>query len=91
MAGSHGPRPLTIWIWLVGLLGAGFLVFELDLGHTTVILVLFGIAIVKAALVVRHYMHMKGQPPALYAIAIIPVLLLIFMVVALLPDLAYYR
>ena len=89
MASSHGPGPVTIWWFLVALLLAGFAVFWLELSHATVITALFAIAVVKASLVVRYYMHMYGQPTALYAIAGIPVLLLIFMVVALLPDIAY--
>lgn len=90
MASSHGPNPVTIWGYLVALLVAGFAVFWLELSHATVITLLLAIALVKAALVVRYYMHMHGQPTALYAIAGIPVLLLIFMVVALLPDIAYH-
>jgi cytochrome c oxidase subunit IV len=91
MAAAHGPHPVTVWVWLVICLVAGFVVFWLDLSHSLVVLLLFQIAIFKAGLVVRHYMHMKQQPVALYAIAAIPVLLLIFMVFALLPDIAYHR
>jgi len=89
MAQGHGPNPVTIWVALVALLAAGMLVFLVELSHVTVILLLFGIALVKAFLVVRHYMHMTGQPTGLYVIAGIPVLLLIFMVISLLPDIAY--
>lgn len=88
MATSH-PHPVKIWVWLVLLLAAGFIVFWLDPSEATIIVALFTIAIVKAGLVVRHYMHMKHQPVGLYVIAAVPVLLLIFMVLALVPDIAH--
>jgi caa(3)-type oxidase subunit IV len=87
-----GPGYVTIWVWLVVLLGAGFLVFEVDMSKTVAVTIIFGIAIVKAYLVVRHYMHLKNVPPALYAIAGIPVLLAIGMVLSLIPDIGHnYR
>jgi caa(3)-type oxidase subunit IV len=90
---SHtGPGNVTIWVFLVLLLAAGFVVFELNLSKTTAILLIFGIALVKAFLVLRHYMHLKGVPPMLYAIAGVPLILAIFMVLALMPDIGHnYR
>ena len=91
MASSHhGPSPYLIWVLLMACLGAGMLVFLVEMSHATVISILFAVAVVKAALVVRYYMHMQGQPVPLYAVAGVPVLLLIFMVVALLPDISYH-
>jgi cytochrome c oxidase subunit IV len=49
----------------------------------------FAAAIVKAALVVRKYMHLEGEYWLLYAIALAPVLLIVAMAVALLPDIAF--
>ncbi len=87
-----GPGYVTIWVWLVTLLAAGMAVFFVDISKTTAILLIFGIALVKAFLVVRHYMHLKHVPPALYAIAGIPVILAIAMVLALMPDIGHnYR
>ncbi|HWP67087.1 MAG TPA: cytochrome C oxidase subunit IV family protein [Candidatus Limnocylindria bacterium] len=86
----HGANPYVIWVWLVVLLAAGFIAFAFHLSTMAAVLILFSLAIVKAGLVVRHYMHMYDQPVALYAIAGIPVLLMIFMVVSLLPDIAFH-
>jgi caa(3)-type oxidase subunit IV len=87
-----GPGYVSIWVWLIVLLAAGMLVFEVHLSKTTALLLVFGIALVKAYLVVRHYMHLKDVPPALYAIAGVPVLLAIAMVLSLFPDIAFnYR
>ena len=90
---SHtGPSYVLIWVVLVAMLGAGMLVFELHISKTAAILLIFGIALVKAYLVVRHYMHLKHVPPMLYAIAGIPVILAIAMVISLMPDIAHnYR
>jgi caa(3)-type oxidase subunit IV len=87
---NHGPSPYLIWVFLMALLGAGMLVFLVEMSHTMVISLLLAVAVVKATLVVRYYMHMQGQPTPLYAVAGLPVLLLIFMVVALLPDISYH-
>lgn len=87
----HGRNPYVIWVGLVAILVAGFVVFEFHLSTFTAVALLFSLAIVKAGLVVRHYMHMYDQPVALYAIAGIPVLLMIFMVVALLPDIGFHH
>lgn len=87
----HAANPYVIWVWLVAFLIAGFVVFELGFSTFTAVVLLFSLALLKAFLVVRHYMHMYNQPVALYAIAGIPVILMIFMVVSLLPDIAFHQ
>jgi caa(3)-type oxidase subunit IV len=80
------PSYVTIWVWLVALLVAGMGVFFLPMGKAAATTLILGIAIVKATLVGRHYMHLRRQPPMLYAVIAVPVLLAVFLVVALLPD-----
>jgi caa(3)-type oxidase subunit IV len=87
----HGANPFVIWGWLVALLAVGFVIFEFHLSTFAAVTLVFSVAAVKAALVVRHYMHMYDQPLALYAIAGIPVLLMIFMVISLLPDIGFHH
>jgi caa(3)-type oxidase subunit IV len=79
---------VTIWVWLVALLGIGMAVFFVPIGKTTATTLILGIAVVKAVLVGRHYMHLRAQPPMLYAIIGVPLLLAIGLVVILLPDIA---
>ncbi|MCW5889014.1 MAG: cytochrome C oxidase subunit IV family protein [bacterium] len=81
--------PLAVWVWLVVLVGAGLALFLLPLSHELITAILMGIAAVKAFLVARHYMHLKGQPAMLYAVALVPVVLAIVLGVVLLPDVAY--
>jgi caa(3)-type oxidase subunit IV len=81
--------PLVIWGWLVARVGAGLASFLLPLSHGQITALLMGIAVVKAILVARHYMHLKAQPAMLYAVALVPVLLALVLAVVLLPDVAY--
>src|SRR5208337_4845526 len=52
---------IIVWVWLVGLLGAGMMVFMLPIPRIPALLLIFGIAAFKATLVLRDYMHLKGE------------------------------
>jgi caa(3)-type oxidase subunit IV len=82
---------VEIWAWLVGLLILGTIVVFLPIPKITALVVVFAIAVVKAALVVRNYMHLRGENLMIYLIAALPVLLIIGMIVTLLPDIAFRR
>jgi caa(3)-type oxidase subunit IV len=84
-----GPSYVAIWVWLVALLFAGLAVAFLPLTKSTVLLLVFEVALVKAVLVARYYMHLRGEHPLIYAIAGIPVLLCIGMVLTLIPDIVF--
>lgn len=86
---AHGPSYVTIWVWLVVLVGAGLALFLFPLSHGTITVLLFAIAIVKAGLVMRHFMHLKAQPFMLYVIIFTPVVLAIGMTLTLMPDIAF--
>ena len=77
---------LTIWVWLVVLLAVGVAVITLPLSKTAAVLLIFTVAAVKAGLVLRHYMHLRGQPLMVYAMLGIPVILAIALTLALIPD-----
>jgi caa(3)-type oxidase subunit IV len=87
-AGSR-PSHVTIWVWLVALLAAGMALFTLPITKVTATVAIFAIAVVKAFLVGRHYMHLRGQPPMLYAIVGVPVLLAVALAITLLPDIGF--
>jgi caa(3)-type oxidase subunit IV len=88
---SRYPSNVKIWVWLVALLAAGLLLVLLPLSRTTAVIFIFSIALVKAYLVVRHYMHMRSETLLISAIAGIPVILLIGMALALVPDIVFNR
>ncbi|MDO8433361.1 MAG: cytochrome C oxidase subunit IV family protein [Candidatus Binatus sp.] len=82
---------VIIWIWLLVLLGAGMAVFKLPISRIPALVLIFGIATLKAALVLRNYMHLKSEQVLIYAIAFVPVLLAIGMALVLIPDIVFRR
>ena len=52
---------LTIWAWLMALLVGGTFVSFLPLSKLNIILIILGIASVKAFLVTLFYMHLKHE------------------------------
>ena len=80
---------VAVWVWLVTLLVAGLSVVAISLSKAIALFLIFTVAVVKAALVARHYMHLRAQPLMIYAIAGIPVLLAIGMILTLMPDIAF--
>ena len=90
-AEARFPSYVAIWVWLVTLLVAGLFFAYLPFGKTLAVFLIFSVAIVKAFLVARHYMHLRSESVLIYAIAGIPVLLLMGMVLALVPDIVFKR
>jgi len=82
---------IEIWAWLVGLLAIGTAAVFLPIPKLAALLVVFAVAIVKAVLVIRNYMHLKAEHLMIYLIAAIPALLILIMAIALLPDIAFRR
>jgi len=82
---------VMIWVWLVALLGAGTLAFLLPIGKGAALAVIFGIAMVKASLVVRDYMHLKSERLLIYVIAALPLILALGLALVLIPDIVYHR
>jgi caa(3)-type oxidase subunit IV len=90
-AEAHGPSHVAIWGWLIALLAAGLAIAFLPFGKAMAIFLIFAVAVVKAALVARHYMHLKSEQLLIHAIAGIPVLLLLGLAIALVPDIVFNR
>jgi caa(3)-type oxidase subunit IV len=86
-----GPSHTTIWILLLALLAAGLAVTAAPLGRAVAIVLIVTIALAKAVLVARHYMHLKREPLIICAIAAAPLLLVLILAVALVPDLVWSR
>ncbi len=79
------PNYFVIWLWLVGLvlisIGAGFF-----LPKGAAIALIFLVALIKAVLVLLHYMHLKFETPLFYAMVIVPVIVVAILLFALFPD-----
>ena len=88
---SRFPSYVTIWSWLVALLVVGLTCAYLPFAKAMAIFLIFTVAVVKAFLVARHYMHLRTENLLIYLIAGIPVLLLVGMMIALVPDIVFRR
>lgn len=86
---SHRSNYMAIWIWLLALMTLSVAASALPVGRSAVILVLFGVAVVKAVLVVRNYMHLRSESWLLYTIALVPVAFVIGLIIALFPDFVF--
>lgn len=86
---SRFPSYVAIWGWLLTLLVAALFCTYLPFGKTMAIFLIFSAAVLKAFLVVRHYMHLRTESLLIYAIAGIPVLLLLGMMLTLVPDIIF--
>jgi caa(3)-type oxidase subunit IV len=84
------PNYVAIWVWLIVLMLAGVLVTLLPLDRSAVVGLIFAVATVKAALVALNYMHLKSENWLIYALAIVPVLLVIAMTFVLFPDIVHH-
>ena len=85
------PSNTVVLGWLIGLLAAGVVLTLLPLGKAGAIILIFTVAVIKAFLVARHFMHLRSESLLIYAIAGLPVLLLIGMVLSLVPDIIFNR
>ncbi len=88
---THRPSYLSIWIWLLALMAISVSGAFLPIPRSVIVVLLFGVATVKALLVVRHYMHLKAESWLLYAIAVVPVAFVIGFIITLLPDFVFRR
>ncbi len=85
------PSYVAIWVWLVLLMVAGVLASRLPLAHTMVVTLIFTIAAVKAALVGLYYMHLRFERGVIYAMALVPLALVVVLTFLLLPDFVFHH
>lgn len=80
-----------IWVILVALVAIGVAALAIP-SKTLAVVLIFAAALVKAVIVIRHYMHLVKQPPMVYAMLGVPLLLAIMMALILTPDIGmHYR
>jgi len=80
---------VMIWGWLIFLLIAGLAIFVLPISKALAAFLIFSIAAVKAALVIRNYMHLKHEHLLIYLIVLIPLLFFFGFMMTLIPDIVY--
>ena len=80
---------VTIWVWLIILLILGVAMIVAPVSKVAAVFLIFTVAVTKASLVIRHYMHLRAQPFFVYAILCVPLLMAIALILVLLPDIAF--
>jgi caa(3)-type oxidase subunit IV len=60
------------------------------LPKTQAMVLIFAVAIIKALLVARNYMHMKTEGALIYAIALVPLAFILIFLFGLFPDFVYH-
>jgi caa(3)-type oxidase subunit IV len=89
MTNAPSRHYLLIWGWLVALVVAS-VTFASVLPKLQAMVLIFAIAIIKAVLVARNYMHLKNEKAIIYAIALVPVAFILILLFALFPDFVYH-
>ena len=88
-SGPAQPGYVTIWAWLVALLVVSLFANYLPGGRTVALLLIFGMALVKTLLVAWNFMHLRWEPRFIYALALLPVLFVLGLLIALFPDFVF--
>ena len=88
MSDSHSRHYLMIWIGLLALVLVSVAAASI-LPKVQALVLIFAVAIVKALLVVRNYMHLKNERAIIYALVLVPLAFVIILFFALFPDFVY--
>lgn len=89
MSSAHNRHYLTIWFWLMALLLLSVAAASV-LPRVQAVVLIFAVAVVKAFLVARHYMHLKNERFIIYAMALVPLIFVLLFLLGLVPDFVYH-
>ena len=89
MIGAKERHYLIIWLWLVVLVIVS-VTAALVLPKVQALVLVFSIAIAKAVLVARNYMHLRNETPIIYALALVPLMFVVIFLFGLFPDFVYH-
>ena len=82
---SHDKFYIKIWKWLVVLLIISVIGPELGIQVVTLITA-FGIALVKAYMVCKHFMHVDVEKPYIHYLMVVSLMLMVLFFTAVAPD-----
>jgi len=89
MSNVQTRQTLLIWYWLMALVilsvGASFV-----LPKAEALMLIFAVALIKALLVARNYMHLKHESALIYAIVLVPLAFVIIFLIGMIPDFVYH-
>jgi caa(3)-type oxidase subunit IV len=89
MINAHNRHYLIIWVWLMALVFAAVAAAS-ALPKVQAMVLIFTIAVIKALLVARNYMHLKNERAIIYAIALVPLAFIVIFLFGLFPDFVYH-
>ena len=89
MSNAQTRQTLVIWYWLMALVivsvGASVV-----LPKAEALMLILSVAVIKALLVARNYMHLKHEKALIYAIALVPIAFVIVFLLGLFPDFVFH-
>ncbi len=89
MADTHAePNYISIFWWLLALTILEIAVIYTPFARLFIIILLVGFALAKAALVAMYFMHLKFERATLAMIAVTPLIICLFLILMLLPDMS---
>ncbi len=89
MADTHAePNYISIFWWLLALTILEIAVIYMPFARLFIIILLVGFALAKAALVAMYFMHLKFEKATLAMIAVTPLIICLFLILMLLPDMS---
>lgn len=81
---------IFIYAWLVGLTLAEVGIVVVGIPKTAGALLMGGTTLAKVLMIALHFMHMKHDRPLIWLLPAIPVVLALFFVTMLFPDLVWH-
>ena len=89
MATTHAePNYMGVFWWLLALTILEIAVIYMPMAKLIIVILLVGLALTKAALVALYFMHLKFERVTLGWIAVTPLILCVFLILMLLPDIS---
>ena len=82
------PNYMGVFWWLLVLTILEICVIYAPIAHLVIVLLLIGMALTKATLVALYYMHLALERRTLGLIALTPLVLCVFLIFMLTPDLS---
>ncbi len=80
------PNYIGVFWWLLALTILEIAVIYVPMARLIVVILLIGLALSKAVLVAMYFMHLKFERVTLGVIALTPLILCVFLILMLLPD-----
>ncbi len=80
------PNYFGVFWWLLALTILEIAVIYVPMARLIIVILLIGLALSKAVLVAMYFMHLKFERVTLGVIALTPLILCVFLILMLLPD-----